>query len=217
MGFGGKKAVISVVGKRCAISGVPAFLDDALKPWREKLHQAARGAAPLEAAIEARALKEILALTVAGKGKTEEVRRLYPFGLSSEMLSGILVDTQLALNKTTLKTRTIIATLCVIFCAAIFYGLFIFGLEGYLTFGWNRFLELAADLAVLAGTLSASWAMLNFSARFVLKRRFPQLALALKQKIGKTGLSMLGGIVLSFIIFILLAPVKPLWLLHLVH
>ena len=114
MGLGSKKAIIAVVGKRCAISGVPNFLDTPLQPWCDKLHQAAIGKASLEPAIEARALHEILSLTVSGKGRIEEVRRLYPFGLSPAAMTSILADMHLALNKTTLKIRAVIAVLCLI-------------------------------------------------------------------------------------------------------
>ncbi|MDR3451130.1 MAG: hypothetical protein P4M15_15530, partial [Alphaproteobacteria bacterium] len=60
--------------------------------------------------------------------------------------------------------------------------------------------------------LAASWALLNFAARIVLKRRFPKLAIALKQKIGKTGYTMLAGVAAAFVACLLLAPYKPLWL-----
>ncbi len=211
IGFGGKKAVVSAVGKRCAIMGVPNFLDDTLKFWREKLHQAALGKGPLEEALEVRALKEILALAVSGKGTVEEVRKLYPFGLSAEAITGSLSDTRLALNAVTLKTRAIIAALCAATCAGLFYLLFVKGSHARITAGWNAAMVGGADLIILCLALGASWAILNFSTRFVLQKRFPQLSVALQQKIGKTGYAMLGGIVAAFVLFILLSPVKPLW------
>ena len=86
------------------------------------------------------------------------------------------------------------------------------GLEAQETLGWKLYNELAADMTLLALVLGASWAVLNFSTRFVLRRRFPRLALALQQEIGKTGYAMLGGIVVAFGLFVWLAPIKPLWL-----
>lgn len=212
MRLGAKKAVISAVGKRCAISGVPPFLDEPLQPWRGKLHEARLGKGSLEEALTARALREIMSLTIAGKGRIEEVRRLYPYGLSGEAMNSLLADTQLALNRTTLKTRTVIAVLCAVVCAGLFYLWFVAGFEARVTMGWMRYNGLAADVALLGGALAASWGALNFSTRFVLRQRFPQHALALQQKIGKTGYGMLGGIAAAFILCLLLAPVKPLWL-----
>jgi hypothetical protein len=212
MGLGNKKAIIAAVGKRCALSGVPPFLDAPLQPWRDKLHQVGQGKASLEEAVSARALREILSLTVAGKDRIEEVRRLYPFGLSPDVMNSMLTDMRLALNKTTLKIRTVIALLCVGVCGALFYGWFGTGLEARTTLHWSRVNGCAADSALLLLALAASWAVLNFSTRFVLMRRFPQLVLALQQKIGKTGYGMLSGVTAAFILFVTLAPIKPLWL-----
>lgn len=212
MRLGGKKAVVSAVGKRCAITGVPNFLDGPLEPWRDKLRLAAQGKGRLEEALEARAINDVLSLFVAGKNRVQDVRRLYPFGLSAEVMTALLSDVHLALNRTTLKTRAVIAALCGLLCAALFYALFFAGVEARLTFGRARYVALAFDPTVLCAALGASWAILNFSTRFVLQRRFPQMQHALQQKIGKTGWAMLGGIAVVFIVFLWLAPVKPLWL-----
>jgi len=212
MDLGGKKSLVSAVGKRCAISGIPNFLDHTLKPWRDKLRMAAFGQTPLEEALGARALKEILGLSVAGKGNEKDVRRLYPFGLSSEVIGTILSDLHLAVKKTTLKTRTIMALFCGAAASAFFYIFFMKGLEGHLMLGVNPNLAMALDFAVLALALGVSWVILNVSTRLALQSRFPQMQYALKQKTGKTGISMLAGIGAMFLLFLLLAPVKPLWL-----
>ncbi len=212
MDFGGKKALVSAVGKRCALSGVPNFLDLSLKPWRDKLHSAALGQAPLENALGARAMKDILSLTATGKESERDVRKLYPFGLSQEAIGAILGDMRLALKKTTLKTRAIAASLCGGFCIAFFYFFFMKGIEAQATSGLDYRAAFGLDLAALAGALGASWGILNFSTRLALKSRFPQMPFALKQMIGKTGLGMAAEIIAAFILFLLLAPAKPLWL-----
>ena len=213
--LGGKKALVSAVGKRCVISGVPNFLDLSLKPWRDKLHLAAFGHASLEEALEARAFKEILSLTVAGTASEKNVRRLYPYGLSSENIGGILGDMHLALKKTTLAMRAIIAFLCGGLCTAFFYVFFIKGVDEKLMLLGNIQNVLGLDLAVLIGALGVSWIVLNFSTRLALQLRFPQMSHALHQKIGKTGITLFGGIVALFVIFLFLAPVRQLWLARL--
>jgi len=212
MDLGGKKSIVSAVGKRCAITGVPNFLDHALKPWRDKLRMAAFGHTSLEEALGARALKEILSLSVAGHENEKDVRRLYPFGMSSEVIGTILHDMHLAVKKTTLKTRTIMALFCGAAASAIFYVYFFKGLEEKLMFGMNPNIAMGIDFGVLAAALAASWMILNFSTRLALQSRFPQMKYALKQKTGKTGLSMLGGISAMFVLILLLSPLKPLWL-----
>jgi hypothetical protein len=212
IGFGTKKAVISAAGKRCVITGVPFFLDASLQPWREKLEQAAKGKGSLDDAITVRALKEILALIVAGKGHTNEVRRLYPFGLSPNVITSILSDTRLALNRTTLHTRSIVAASCSVVSTILFYVFFVLGFETKVTTDLKLSIRAAIDTSVLITALAASWAILNFATRFALRRRFPQLQMAVKQKIGKTGLTMLGGITICFIATLVLTPLRPLWL-----
>jgi hypothetical protein len=157
-------------------------------------------------------LREILALTVSGKGRADEVRKTYPFGLSNEVIAAILDDMQLALNQATFKTRAIIAALCAGVCAGLFYFLFTTSAHTQITQGWANAAVAALDMAILAAALGLSWAVMNFSTRFVLQKRFPQLSVALQQKIGKTGLVMLGGIIAAFVIILLLTPFRPVWL-----
>jgi hypothetical protein len=212
MGFGSKKAIIAVVGKRCAISGVPNFLDDTLQPWRDKLRAAATGMGSLNDAIEARALKEILALCAAGKGTGQEVRKLYPFGLSADAITAILKDMRLAVNRVTFKTRGLIALLCPVLSAGLFYVALTVGYLTAWTVGMSAWQQAAADFALLAGVMGVSWGFLNFAIFFVLQRNFPGLSHSLQQKIGKTGYAMLGSIIVIFALCLFLAPSKPIWL-----
>jgi hypothetical protein len=212
MGFGAKKAVVSVFGKRGIIFGVPNFLDASLQPARDTLRAAATGKGPLEAALATRAISEIFALVTAGKGRTDQVRKLYPFGLSAEAITVILADTHLALNQATLKIRTMIAVACVLLCAGLFDRLLMTGFFARATAPLGGIGSLIASLGLLAAAGGISWALLNFATRAILRKRFPALPLALRQKIGKTGLLMLGGIVVIFIALMLLAPVRVLGL-----
>ncbi len=215
MSLGGKKAVISALGKRCVITGVPPFLDASLKPWLDKLHQAALGKASLNDALGARAIKEILTLVISGKGTEREVRKYYPYGLSSGVITSMLSDMRQAVQQTTLKARAAIAVFCLTLSALLFFAVFGRGFESRLTQNWRLWGGFGFDLALLAFALGASWAILNFSTRFFLQRRFPQNALALHQKTGYIGLAMMAAIAVAFVAALWLAPVKPFWLLWL--
>ncbi len=215
MDFGGKKAVVSAVGKRCVIVGVPPFLDLSLKPWMEKLHLAALGKAPLDFALQARAIKEIFSLVVSGKGNMREIRKYYPYGLSSGTLESMLSDMKDALREMTLTARWLAAALCASLSAGFFYVLFPNGLEYRLMQNAGPLASFGFDVAALAAAFGAGWAALNFSARFALRRRFPQSPLALKQKIGKTGYALFAVIAAAFFAAIALAPLKPIWLIWL--
>ena len=73
------------------------------------------------------------------------------------------------------------------------------------------------DMGVLLIALGVSWVVLNFSTLLTLQLRFPNMPHALQQKIGKTGATMFGGIVVAFVVFLFAAPVKPLWLMLFLH
>jgi len=213
--LGGKKAVVSAIGKRCVIVGVPPFLDLSLKPWMEKLHLAASGKLPLEQALQARAIKEILSLVVSGRGGKREIQKLYPYGLSSGAVESILADLKNALKRMTLTVRTITAVACAVLAGGFFYLLFPMGLEYRLMQNAGPLASFGFGAATLAAALGASWAALNFAARFALRRRFPKNALALQQKTGKTGYALFAAVAAAFFIAIALAPVKPFWLIWL--
>lgn len=213
--LGGKKALVSALGKRCALSGVPNFLDISLSPWREKLRLAAFGQGELEGALEPRAFKDILGLILMGKGRERDVRRLYPFGLSSEAIGNILKNMDLALKKTTLRTRSIMATLCAALGLAFFFLFFFKGIEYELTAQMKTLAAFSFDFGVLISALALSWGVLNLSTRFTLQQRFPNTPFALHQSIGKTGATMLGFLIFFFVLFMVLTPTKPLWLMTL--
>jgi len=208
--LGKKKADISVVGKRCAITGVPYFLDAPLASWMEKLRTASVGQAAIEGALGVRAIKDALKICVSGKGSVQELRRLYPFGLSSGVMQNMMQWMKLALNKVTLKTRAAVACSGVVASFAVFYLRFKSGVLSQVPY--DAYKSAALDIVMLSAALGVCWATLNFAVRFVLKRRFPQAAFSLQQKIGKTGLSMIAGIVIAFVLAVAFSPIKPAWL-----
>jgi hypothetical protein len=205
----GKKALLSAVGKRCVLSGVPNFLDFTLRPWREKLHAAALGQASVDDALGARAVKDVLCLVVAGNGTERHVRRAYPFGMSSEAILAMIKDMRLALKKKTQNTRAAVALACFLIWGAVFFAHFVKGLAVGDLANVQAF---GADLTLLAVALISSWVALNLAARVVLKQYLPDAPYALQQAVGKIGLGMFLGITAAFVVSLLLAPVKPLWL-----
>jgi hypothetical protein len=215
MNLNGHKAVVSAFGKRGSLLGVPTFLDDALKPARAKLAQAVLGTAPLEDALQTRAIGEALQLELGGKGTVQEFRRLYSVGMSQDVMKEILRNLHLALKKQTLITRSVIAALCAIASAACYAGIFLTSFHADISQNWTLPLQAVFDLGVLLLPVGFSWLALNFATRATLQRRFHNHNLALTQKIGKIGYAMFAAIVVAFVVVIILTPIKPLWLLAL--
>ncbi|MDD4616343.1 MAG: hypothetical protein PHW76_04400 [Alphaproteobacteria bacterium] len=213
--LGGKKAIVSAVGKKCVLSGIPNFLDLTLKPWREKLHLAALGRGPLEDAMGARAVQDLLNLSLAGKANEKEVRKLYPFGLSSEAIQSMLRDVREGLKRATLRTRAGVASFCVLASALFFFVFFMQGFEARLTQNADTRTVFWIDFGALLAALAASWTILTLSIRFSLQRRFPSMKHSLQQNIGGIGLGMVGAIMAAYAALLLLSPVRPAWLISL--
>lgn len=209
--FGIKKAIVSAVGKRCVLVGVPNFLDPVLEPWMEKLHAAALGRRDLEDALKPRVMKELLALVLAHSASEKRVRRDYPFGLSPGAIEKLIADMRLAVKYATLKIRSIVSAACIAGAGIFYHAFYGMGLEARLTHGSNYAEALGIDLMILAIVMALGWGALNFSVRAALRKRFPQMPHAFQQDVGMAGGLMAVGIVSVFLIFLSLANVKPLW------
>jgi hypothetical protein len=211
MNFNGSKAHVGVFGKRGVLLNVPPFLDNALKPAREKLAQAARGAGDIDNTLPMGVIKSALQLELAGNGN--DWRRLYPVGLSQEVMREILGNLRLVLKRQTLKIRIIIATLCAAISGGVFAGIFMTSLHANLTTGWPLWMQAAFDLALLVLPMGLSWLALNFATRASLQQHFKDHTISLQQTIGKTSYAMFAAIFVLYGAILLLAPLKPGWLL----
>jgi hypothetical protein len=208
----GKKAMIAAFGKRCILMGVPPFLDEALKPWLEKLKFAAADQGGLDKPLEMRVIRDALALEVGPLGNVDELRRLYPLGLSPAVASEILGNLRRALSRSTQKQRAVMAT-AIGAGATTFFGILFFStLHDFITHYWEPLGVLLFDAIVLAFTLAFSEAILSRLVRRELMARHPNLQMKLRQRTGKTGIVMLAGITFMYLISISLAPIRPSWI-----
>lgn len=215
--FNGKAAIVSVFGKRGALLDVPPFLDAALKESCARLKQAAHGEAEIEEALKVRILREALELEAAGKGYVKELRRIYPVGLSPGLAQEILNDMRMAVGRTTRRFRIIAATGYFMLCAGIFSGLLMTPAHAALTRDMSMISALLLDFAVVGGAMAAGWFMLNAATRFLLSKRFPDLSLALRQKTGKTSVTLVIAILALFWALFVSSPQQPLWAHRLLH
>ncbi len=212
MNFAGKKVIVGVFGKKNVLLGVPPFLDHALEPFRKNLKLAASGSGSLEDALQARMMKDSLKLQLAGNGKVNELRRIYPLGLTPQTATEILGNMRLAINKMTLRTRSLVATASTLAGSSIFAGIFLTDLHNQITASMKLPVGLTVDVGILAMVLTACWFTLSAAIRMVLQKRFPDYKIPVTQKTGKTGYAMLVALVIAFVAIALLAPNQPQWL-----
>ncbi|MGE3623830.1 MAG: hypothetical protein AB7H77_08175, partial [Bdellovibrionales bacterium] len=210
--IGGARAVlVSVFGRRGLTMGMPPFLDDALEPWRAKLKDAGAGKAPFDKALEARAMRDALALEIAGLGKVQNFRRVYPLGLSPKAMQEILRDTRRALNRFTFRLRATAAAGAGCLGAAVLAAFILTPLHATAT-GTSVWSGLATDLGMLGAVMGLCWMGLGKIVQFKLKKEFPGVKVSLHGNAGNAGGWMLGGIVLAWVALMLTTPAKPLWL-----
>ena len=214
--FNGKAVLVSAFGKKGSLMGVPTFLDTALESAREALRQTAQGQNHFNEATKTRLMRDALALLLTGSNTVNDLRRIYPLGLSAEVAAEILANMRRALNNTTKSRRILVAVLCMIASAALFGGVFMTDIHAMLTQNLLPMMQLGVDIAVLGTALLVSWFVLSSSAALALRKRFDGKT-ALLQSTGKAGAIMAAGITALFAAAVALAPVKPMWLSLLHH
>lgn len=212
MDLAGKKCMVNLFGLRGALLSVPAFLDEVVEPALETLRQAAKGNARIESALGFRLMRDVLALQLQSKGTPQELRKLYPLGLSPEMGKNILQAMRQSLNKLTLRIRSAVAIGSVLLSSGIFAGIFDTPLHHDLTHGWPLALTAAFDFGLLITASVVGWLALSVATRLWLSKRFPDTEIPTVQHTGKTGYAMIGGIVVLFLLTLIMAGQKTGWL-----
>ncbi|HEU0117159.1 MAG TPA: hypothetical protein VFR09_00885 [Alphaproteobacteria bacterium] len=210
--LGGKGTLISVFGKKMVLLGVPAFLDEPLQTARDTLKQAVTGAAPLEAALKARAIREALVLELSGKGTLQEFKKLYPFGISQEVATEILGNLRLALKQQTLRNRTVAAAACGGVSVAIAAVILLTPLHAQIP---SPQMAMAIDLLLPFILMATSWFALGAITGKALQKLFPEHTVAANHSPGKTGYAMLAGIFVGYAVLLFIA--RPEWLARFLH
>lgn len=195
-----KNSVAAVFGKRGKISGIPAFLDDTLQPWRDHLKQAATGKSQLEKALEARLIRDALKLELEGKGRMEELRRLYPVGLSGGAATEIMRHIEMSLKRLTIKARSVIAAIMFFINLGVFAGVFFTPLHLRLAENLQSKLVLGFDVLLPMLTIGLSWFGITNATKWVLQKKYPEAKVKQFSKIGKIGYGALTAITLVYMV-----------------
>lgn len=197
--FGDKGSLISCFGKKGKLSGVPAFLDEALKASRSHLKRAAKGKTNIEKALKPRLMKEALKLNLSNKVHPNFLRRLYPVGLTGDAASEIMKHMGAALKCETMKVRTIVALACTLLSIGSFAGIFLSPFYRWALDHYGEKTVLIGEITLPLIALSITWFALHSLARSVLKARFPSANVIASPKLGGRGYTALITILLSYV------------------
>lgn len=207
--------MITAFGKRGRLFGVPPFLDDALRPWRNALAVAATQGHSVDDALGGRAIRDALNVALLGKRSPNELRRLYPVGLSSEVAAEIMHNMHRVLQKTTLRTRVIVATVIAGVMIAATAGLFFSPLHIQIARSLPWQATMAGDLVLPLLLAGGGWFALRYAIRSILKRQYPEAKIGGKQRCGKTGYAMVAAIVIGYAVVLAATPLTPEWMMRL--
>lgn len=198
--------LISAFGKRGMLFNMPAYLDKALQPFRTHLARATTDSDALGKALKARAMMDALNLKLEGKTNPNDLRRLYPVGLSIDMAKEIMKLMDAALRHMTARLRLIVAGISFLLGAGAMAWLYLTPLYLNLAFGHSLFYIRMLDIAPPLAVMAASWFGMAYAMRWALNRKFPGVKIRLSQNLGKTGYIAVGALGLSYFVIRHLLP-----------
>lgn len=205
MKIGSKTGKIIAFGKTGRLSGVPPFLDDILGPSRALLLKAAKGEVFLEKILGLRVMKDTLRLRLAGKTNPNELRRLYPVGLTPGVAKEMMVNMGLALRSQTKSKRQMIGWAYAAACAALFSGLMFTPLLDMISSGRGFVAALSVQILVLGGAMAGGWMVVANAARWALKQKYPDAEVGRQQAVGRTGLYVMASLFGLYVLIFLLS------------
>jgi len=200
-----KPISISCFGKNKKLAGVPAFLDQGLREARKNLTGAVAGRIPLEMALSTRAINDAFSLILSGKTHPNNLRRLYPVGLSGEAAQEIMENLVQLFRRSTMRTRLIVSSVSLVLCLAAFTGLSFSSAFANLATMGGTYLVIPIKILIPMIALSVTWLALQQASKAALRKQLKQAKIAAPQSIGRTGAAALGVILLLYLIILFLS------------
>ncbi len=185
--FAGKAALVIAFGKKGYLSGVPAFLDAALTSKLNDLQAVADGHGSIDKLLKIKLISDGLKLVLQRKTNPNDLRRLYPVGLSADMATKIMGLLIKALKNVTRTQRLMTAILGTGLSAGIFYALFLSPLRTQLVASISDKTLLVTEVVTPLLLVAATYLGIEAVAKNALKRRYPDVPIPAGQDIGKIG------------------------------
>ena len=202
-----KACMISMFGKNNRMAGVPLFLDAALESTVALLKALAKGHGKIDPILKARMMHNALSLTLQGKKHPNELRRLYPVGLSAKIAKEIMTNMSLAVRNITRKTRIIVGSIFTLLAIGVFAGLFLTPLYAQMTTGWNPFLLYTVLALLPIITIGKCAVLLLYSSHHVLQKNFKKIKIGKTQPLGRAGYSLFAMIAASYLLILYFAGI----------
>jgi hypothetical protein len=128
----GKPMRATIIGEKASIRDIPAFLDPVFDRELEAVGKKIGGSNALERALKLRAMRDMFGLMQQGGELEVPFRRLYPVGLSPEMIQRMQGVLNKATQEKTFLVRAAVSGFLLTLLGGIFYGIFASGVRVYL-------------------------------------------------------------------------------------
>jgi hypothetical protein len=128
----GKALRATIIGEKAAIRDIPAFLDPVFDQELNAIGKKMGGSSALERAIKLRAMRDLFGLMQQGGEIETAFRRLYPFGLSPEMIQRMQTTLLKVTQEKTFLVRAAASGFLLAILGGIFYGIFASGVRAQL-------------------------------------------------------------------------------------
>lgn len=203
--FGDEAKRIAVFGHKRTFLEVPAFLDTSLTESLELLKQTGVGKGNIDKVLDVRVFKEACGFILKGSGTVEQLRKLYPQGLSKPMMQQILQLMRKALARQTMVARW--AGFLAAFVLADVLGGALYLTPAHKTLLANGAgLTLAVEILVPLFCAALGFLLTGQAALFHLQRRFPDTKLAVHHHSGLLGVA---AAIVAFAVPCLIALMQP--------
>lgn len=210
--FGNEAKRIAVFGHKRTMIEVPAFLDEALAKGVKRLHKAAKGNGKIEDALRYRAIREACDLSLAGKIRPEDLRKLYPLGLSKPMIIQITTGLRGALARMTLVARWVGFVSATVIADVLGAALYLTPLHSSIIRTAGNGVGLATEIFIPVFCAAIGYIITGQAGLFHLRRVFPSSKPALHHHGGNLAIA---AALFAFIIpmaLSFLAADKVLWI-----
>lgn len=180
---------IAIFGSRNTMLEVPAYLDKTLAEGLAFLELAKKGKEKFEKALAFRAIAEAAQLTLNGDGRVENLRKIYPVGLSKTVIQQILAGVKQSLARVTVAARWAGFIAAFIVADVLGGAFYITPLHDTLLTAAGKQGTLAVELLLPLFCAIVGYILTGQAALFHLRRQFPQAKLAMHHHGGLLGVA----------------------------
>ncbi|MDX1921696.1 MAG: hypothetical protein SFW65_01015 [Alphaproteobacteria bacterium] len=204
----GKPMKCALLGHKCVILDLPAFIDTAIEPKIAQFEQAAKQPDTLAKALEIRVCREAFGLLQLKHVEAKMLRQLYPAGLSLEMAGRVLNVMRKLVHSQTILARIIVAVISVVMFVAADYFIITSGIRATIATLAKPISAFLFDVAICTGGYFLQHMLLRFAAAKRLQQKLGASEKIISQSAG--GVGIIAGVLVAVLYVVMLFVLKSM-------